>query len=188
MLAVYLCALAFGGTLLVASLVMGFGHADGDVGGGHDTDGGDPSHANGHGDAFGWLPVGSIRFWTFFLGFGGLAGTALTYLHSVSWPIVAAVAGGIGWASGIGVVAAMRRVQKGAGSELEPDELRGETAEVLVPIEKGKFGKVRLSAKGRVHDLLAETEDDRTFAIGATVTIVGEGDEGRVQVTQLLNP
>jgi hypothetical protein len=85
------------------------------------------------------------------------------------------------------MVAAMRKAQKGAGSELETKDLRGENAEVLVAVGKGKIGKVRVSAKDRVHDLIAETEENRTFAIGEKVTIVGDGDEGRVQVTALLN-
>jgi membrane protein implicated in regulation of membrane protease activity len=176
MLPVYLGALAFGGTLLVASLVLGLGHHD--AGGGHDGH----DHDKGHGDTFGWLPVASVRFWTFFLGFGGLAGTLLTYATGTAWPIVAGASAVVGWASGVGVVSAMRRVKDGPGSELSAKELRGETAEVLVPIQKGTFGKVRVEAKGRVFDLIAETDEDQTFAIGAKVMIVGEGDEGRVQI------
>jgi membrane protein implicated in regulation of membrane protease activity len=177
MLPVYLGALAFGGTLLVASLVLGFGHHDAG-GGGHDHDKG---HDKGS-DGFGWLPVASVRFWTFFLGFGGLAGTLLTYATGTAWPIVAGASAVVGWASGVGVVGAMRRVKDGPGSELSTKELRGETAEVLVPVKKGSFGKVRVEAKGRVFDLIAETEEDETFAAGAKVMIVGEGDEGRVQI------
>ena len=175
MLPIYLGALAFGGTLLVASIVLGLGHTHVD----HDHS---PSHAHGQGDSFGWMPVTSIRFWTFFLGFGGLAGTVFTYLGTAR-PIVAAVAAGIGWVSGVGVVAAMRRAQKGgAGSQLDPKDLRGETAEVTIAIANGQHGKVRVNAKGRVFDLIAETDEKQTFAIGAKVMIVGEGEEGRVQV------
>jgi hypothetical protein len=179
MLPLYLGALAFGGTLLVASIFLGIGHHDVDHSADQDAN---PEQAHGQGDAFGWLPITSVRFWTFFLGFGGLAGTVLTYIGGTSRPIVAVIAAGIGWVSGIGMVGAMRRIQKGAGSELDAKDLRGETAEVTVAIAAGKVGKVRVSAKGRIFDLIAETDEAKTFAIGAKVMIVGEGDEGRVQV------
>jgi hypothetical protein len=179
MLPLYLGALAFGGTLLVASIFLGLGNHDVD----HAADGdAGPSHAEGHGDSFGWLPITSVRFWTFFLGFGGLAGTALTYFGDTSRLVVGGVALAVGWLSGLGMVVALKKVRDGAGSELDPKDLRGETAEVMVPVGPGNHGKVRVDAKGRVFDLIAETDEQQTFAIGAKVMIVGEGDEGRVQV------
>jgi hypothetical protein len=189
-LTVYLAALAFGGTLLIATLVLGMGH-DVDHAGGVDADGdadggGDADDAHGHGDVLGWLPIGSLRFWTFFLGFGGLGGTVLTYATSTSRPVVAAVAAGLGWVSGLGMVAAMRRIQTGAaGSELGLADLRGETAEIVIALTKGRAGKVRVHAKGRIHDLIAETDEPGTFEIGAKVMIIGQGDEGRVLVGPL---
>ena len=47
-------------------------------------------------------------------------------------------------------------------------------------------GEVRLSAKGRVLDLIAETDDAEPLPIGASVTILGDGEHGRVQVTKVL--
>ena len=166
---VYLGALAFGGTLLIATLVLGLGH--------HDVD-----HQADHDAAaeLGWLPVTSIRFWTFLLGFGGLTGTALTYLGS-GRVITAIAAATVGWLSGVGMVAVMRKVKSGPGSEVSAKDLRGETAEVLVAIAPGTAGKVRVTAKGRIFDLIAES-DDRSFAIGDKVMIVGEGADGRVNV------
>ncbi|HVV87447.1 MAG TPA: hypothetical protein VHE35_30605 [Kofleriaceae bacterium] len=182
MLPIYLGALAFGGTMLVASLVLG--HGDGAHGGLHAGGGhGGAGHAHGHGDAWAWFPVASLRFWTFFLGFGGLTGTVLTYVHAGARPVVAIAAIVLGWAAGVGVVVAMRRAQRGGGaSQLEAADLRGETAEVTVAIAPGAIGKVRVRAKGRVFDLIAESDEDRRLAAGARVMIVGEGDGGRVQV------
>lgn len=175
MLTVYLGALAFGGTLLLASLVLGQKDADGDQG----TD------KDAHLEGLDWLPVASLRFWTFFLAFGGAAGTALTYAETMSAGPIAGAALAVGWVSGVGMVTAMRAVRKGSvGSQVSPKDLRGETAEVIVPVARGTIGKIRVNAKGRIHDLIAETDDDATFAAGDKVMILGEGAEGRVQVTR----
>ena len=83
LLKIYLASLAFGGVLLVASLVIGDdGDADTDFDGGADLDldlaaehGGAPDH--GDIDALGGIfgALKSIRFWTFFTAFFGLTGT-----------------------------------------------------------------------------------------------------------------
>jgi hypothetical protein len=161
-------------------MVLGGKDADGDA------DHGDGEHeAHGAADGLWWLPVASLRFWTFLLAFGGIAGALLTWTASLGEPIVGVAALGVGWASGLGMVAAMRGLKKGSvGSEVELKDLSGESAEVVVALEKGQIGKVRLSAKGRVLDLIAETDDAEKLAVGATVMIVGEGEQGRVQVTK----
>ena len=64
---IYLGAIAFGVTLLVASFALG----------GKDTDHGD----HGGDAALAWAPFGSLRFWVFFFAFGGGAGFALTVLE-----------------------------------------------------------------------------------------------------------
>jgi len=176
MLPLYLGALAFGGTLLIASLLFG-----GDDHG-HDHDHGpDAGHAV---EGLGWLPVASLRFWTFLLAFGGAAGTALTFLGGVSRPVVGGIALAVGWVAGVAMVGVMRTLRRGSvGSEVSLRDLRGETAEVIVAITRGEIGKVRVVAKGRIHDLIAETDDAATFAAGEKVMILGEGAEGRVQVT-----
>jgi hypothetical protein len=161
---------------LIASLVFGMGK---DV----DHSAGDADHgAEAHGDSFGWLPLASVRFWTFFLGFGGLTGTTLTYMGGINKLVVGGAAFGIAWLAGVAMVAALKKASSGPGSEVTPRDLRGETAEVLLPVAKGKIGKVRVVAKGRTHDLIAETDEDKTFASGQKVMIIGEGEEGRVQV------
>ena len=69
MTTLYLAAVAFGVTLLLASIVMG----------GKDTDHGG---AGDGGFGLGIAPVTSLRFWVFMFAFGGGAGYALTKLGS----------------------------------------------------------------------------------------------------------
>lgn len=174
MLPVYLGALAFGGTLLVASMFLGGDDKDTET---------DKDLGTGGLD---WLPVASLRFWTFFLAFGGAAGTALTFAGGLPAVVTGAIAFVVGWLSGLGMVQVMRTVRHGSvGSEISPKELGGETAEVIVSVARGEVGKVRVTAKGRIHDLIAETDEDDTFPAGSKVMIVGEGAEGRVQVTRV---
>jgi hypothetical protein len=178
MLPLYLGALAFGGTLLIASMVLGSKDMDKDTES-LDKDVGAESGLD-------WAPVASLRFWTFLLAFGGATGTLLTFVGGLSPVVVGVITLAIGWVCGVGMVAVMRTVRRGSvGSEVSPRDLGGETAEVVVPVSRGTVGKIRVSAKGRVHDLIAETEDDATFATGSKVMIVGEGAEGRVQVTRV---
>jgi hypothetical protein len=179
MLSLYLGALAFGGTLLVASMVLGAGQKD--VSHGDTDDAGDKDHG---GDGLAWLPVTSLRFWTFFLAFGGATGALLTATTSLGVGPVAAAAWAVGWASGVAIVASVKSLRKGSvGSEVSSKDLRGETAEVTVALGKDRIGKVRVVAKGRIHDVIAET-DDTQLSIGDKVMILGEGAEGRVQVTK----
>ncbi len=198
MLQLYWGAFAFGGTLLVASLVLGASQKDFDQDADADADGdADQEHEAGHGAdkdlskdlgghvGFDWMPVASLRFWTFLLAFGGGAGVALSYAGELPQLAVAGAALGVGWLSGVAMVATLRSLRRNSpSSELSSRDVRGETAEVTVAIARGDIGKVRLSAKGRVHDLIAETDDAAPLPVGAQVMILGEGAEGRVQVTR----
>src|SRR5678816_2807364 len=103
MLVAYVVALGIGGTLVLASLIMGGKDHDSGDGDGHDQDqdgdhGHDQSHETDKGGALvlagetamtahdggvadavsALLPVTSVRFWTFFLAFFGLTGLTLT--------------------------------------------------------------------------------------------------------------
>jgi hypothetical protein len=187
MLQLYLGTLAFGATLLIVSLVLGAGQkdVDKDVDKDFDKDLSKDLEKDTGADGLDWLPVASLRFWTFLFAFGGATGTLLTYAGSLSTPVVGVVALGVGWGSGVLMVATMRAIRKGSvGSELSPRDLSGESAEVTVPLQKGQVGKVRVVAKGRIFDLIAETDDEERIAAGSKVMILGEGDEGRIQVTK----
>jgi membrane protein implicated in regulation of membrane protease activity len=188
---VYLGAVAFGLTLLVASLVMGgkdTGDGAGDAGGG-DGDHGDGGHGDGghaHGDiGLGWVPITSFRFWVFLFTFGGGAGAALTWLGSST--VVAAVGAlGVGWLSGTAAVAIVRSLTRhSVSSELGAAELLGETATVILPIGPGKPGKVRVDVKGRTEDFVANVvEDGGELPAGTAVLIVAEGESGSLLVAK----
>jgi hypothetical protein len=197
---VYLGAVAFGLTLLVASLLMGGKDtgdgaggdgADGDGGGdGADGDGGGDGHGEGgHAQAgdigLGWLPFTSLRFWTFLLTFGGGAGAVLTWLGSSS-VVAGAGALGVGWLSGAASVAIVRSLTRhSVSSELAAAELLGETATVVLPVGPGKPGKVRVVVKGRTEDFVANVvEDGGELAVGAAVLIVAEGEGGSLVVAR----
>lgn len=170
----YLAAVAFGVTLLVASLVLG----------GKDT--GHGGHAHDSGDfGLGWVPVTSLRFWVFLFTFGGGAGLALGWLGSS--PVVGGVGAlAIGWASGAIAVAVVRSLTRhSVSSELRAADLIGATGTLVLPVGPGKPGKVRVDIKGRAEDFVASlAEDGGELAAGAPVLIVAEGESGSLLVTK----
>jgi hypothetical protein len=177
---VYLGAVAFGVTLLVASFLMGGKDT------GHGESGGDGDHGHdGAGLGLGWAPIASLRFWVFLFAFGGGAGLALTALGSSD--VVAA--GGaliIGWASGAVAVAVVRSLTRhSVSSQLAAAELVGATGTLLLPIGPGKPGKVRVDLEGRTEDYVANVvEDGGELATGSAVLIVAEGEGGSLLVAR----
>lgn len=169
---IYLGAVAFGVTLLVASFVMG----------GKDTDhgesgGGDPGLA--------WAPFGSLRFWIFMFTFGGGAGFALTKLGSSS--LAAGLSAlGIGWIAGALAVTIIRSMTKSSvSSEISGAEMIGLTGTLTLPVAPGKPGKVRIDIKGRQEDFVANTVDESgNLPTGSTVLIVAEGERGSLLVSK----
>lgn len=184
MLHVYLAALGFGGTLLVASLVMGGKDtgADHDASGDSDGDGGD--HDAGGGAEVMWSVARSLRFWTFLFAFGGGVGALLTALGAAGPTVIAIAAGVVGVAAGVIATAIVRATGGGASSAVGASELTGATGVVLVPVAPGGVGKVRIEAKGRALDLIAQTDDEAALPTGAEVLVVSGSADGRVQVTR----
>ncbi|MBA3451684.1 MAG: hypothetical protein H0T42_01150 [Deltaproteobacteria bacterium] len=172
MTTLYLAAVAFGVTLLVASLVMGS----------KDTDSGDA----GDGEfGLGVAPVTSLRFWVFLLAFGGGAGFALTKLGSNQ--LVAALGAlGVGWAAGAIAVYVVKKVGKGSvSSGVEASELVGTTGTLTLPVGPGKPGKVRVDIKGRSEDFVASLhEAGEELPTGTPVLIVEEGERGSLLVAK----
>lgn len=174
---VYLGAVAFGVTLLVASFLMGgkdTGHGDS---GGHAHDGADM--------ALGWAPVTSLRFWVFLLTFGGGAGLAVGALGS-SEAVAAAGAVVIGWAAGAVAVAVVRSVTRhSVSSELGAGDIVGATGTLTLPVGPGKPGKVRVDIKGRTEDYVANVVDDGgELPTGSAVLVVAEGEGGSLLVAR----
>lgn len=171
--AIYLVAVAFGATLLVASLVLG----------GKDTDHGDAAQ----GDAgFAWAPFGSMRFWVFVLAFGGGAGLALTALGS-SALVSALGAVGIGWMAGAIAVTAVAHLGKhSVSSGVGGGELVGASGLLLLPASPTRPGKLRLDVKGRQEDFVAlVVADGGELAAGTDVLVVAEGDRGSLLVAKI---
>lgn len=172
----YLGAVAFGVTLLLASLVLG----------GKETGHGGDGHA--HGDAapgLGWAPLTSLRFWVFLFTFGGGAGLALTALGSGE-VVTAAGAAVIGWASGALAVAVIGNLtRKSVSSLVGAKELVGVTGTLVLPVGPNKPGKVRVEIKGRAEDFVAHVVDDAgDLPSGTHVLIVSEGERGSLLVTR----
>ena len=169
---IYLAAIAFGVTLLLASIVLG--GKDTHAGGGHDADVG-----------LAWAPLGSLRFWVFFLAFGGGAGLALTKLGSSA--IVAGVAAfAIGWVAGALATSIIRGMTRNSvSSQIAGTELVGVTGTLLLPVGPGQPGKVRVDVKGRTEDFVANiVEDGGNLPTGTTVLIVSEGDHDSLLVAK----
>lgn len=186
MLPLYLGALGLGGVLIVASIAMGGGDhdadgGDADVGGDADADGdldGDGGDGDAHGGAggkdvpAGWLPILSMRFWTFFSFCFGLSGTLLSALGAapVATGVVATLLGvGVGWSA----ASIFRRLQHDQVSgEIELGGLRGAEARVLLAISEEHDGKVRVQVGGQDVDLPARTLDRGSLARGSTALVV----------------
>lgn len=168
---IYLGAIAFGVTLLLASFLLG----------GKDTD-----HGSAGGDfGLAFAPFGSLRFWVFLLTFGGGAGFALSKLGS-STVVSALGALGIGWVAGVLAVTVVRKMMKNSvSSEVAGAELIGQTGTLTLPIAPGKPGKVRVDIKGRAEDFVANLVDDSgNLPTGSTVLIVSEGERGSLLVSK----
>ena len=177
---VYLGAVAFGVTLLVASFLMGgkdTAHGDGGGDAGHGHDGADLG--------LGWAPVTSLRFWVFLFTFGGGAGLALTALGS-SDVVAAGGALVIGWASGAVAVTVVRSLTRhSVSSGLGAAEIVGATGTLVLPVGPGKPGKVRVDIKGRTEDYVANiVEDVGELPTGSSVLIVAEGEGGSLLVAR----
>lgn len=206
MLTLYYVALGIGGTLLLATLVMG-GDNDHDVD--HDVDfdadvdmdvdvdaDADVDHDIDHhvgvhdgvgADAIlGWLPLTSVRFWMFFLAFFGVTGTVMTLAKMMSSTgAIAGISSAVGYISGMGIVLTMRSLKKNqADSAVKSEDYIGETATVLVPVGKDNPGKVRVELRGRHIDLLAVTEEDKPFGARDRVTVYAMTDDGMAVITR----
>jgi membrane protein implicated in regulation of membrane protease activity len=178
--AVYVGFLLFGGLLIVASF-FGAGHdADVHVGDLHVADGGhgdQGGHSDGHdqSQAFAWLSLLGLRFWSFGAAFFGFTGLILHVAGGQALAIAAPfISAGVGVAAGLGASIAFRTLARDTiGQVRGASALVGREGRVLLPIARAQRGKVRTEMPGGGHvDLLAESDDDAVIEAGADVLIV----------------
>ncbi|MCC6809550.1 MAG: NfeD family protein [Deltaproteobacteria bacterium] len=142
---------------------------------------GDHDHDAGHGDAdhpshAADNPLGffSLRFWTYFLAFGGSTGALLTWLTQTPEPFVGAMAGGVGFASAFAARAVLGRVFRDAGASFgttKGADFVGKDAVVLVDVSPSAAGQVRVQLADGMSDILATSVDEQ-LAAGEHVVIV----------------
>ncbi len=161
----YLAALIVGLGVVGLQFVMGASGADAegsDLDGDGDQADGDHHGGHAHGDGGVVAVFLSIRFWTFaFLAFG-LVGCALHFLSLASPLVTGVVAAMMGLGSGSLASLTFRflsRTQVSSGAEAA--DAIGQVGRVLIPIERGKRGKIRIALRGQTVDLLASTDDEK---------------------------
>ena len=164
---------------------------DDDHGGDHDGDDGDHGHdeAGDHGKASEIAHdrkekrspilaiIATLRTVLYFcLGFGPVGWYAL-YSGEAQLSALA-------WSSGVGVFTAvgarmLRRLQRNElDSQVRDHELLMSQAEVLVSINAGQIGRIRVNFHGQPFDRFAKAADaTRTYKVGATVKVVDSDGE-----------
>jgi membrane protein implicated in regulation of membrane protease activity len=187
----YIFTLIVGAALLGASILLGghdaSGSGDGDAG---QLDAGSSgAHTGGSdaGDLGGLLSMfASLRFWVFFLAFFGLTGLVFELLDLVGSSLATL---GLASAMGLGVGTlaswAVRRLGGESGGNVpESGDYVGKTARVMVRVQQGAVGKVRVDVKGTSIDLLASGLDGEAFESDEEVLIV-EMDGTRARVARV---
>lgn len=193
MLTAYLSTLIIGGSLLLLSIFAGGDHEmdheasfdsdfDGDVDGDFDAD------ADGHGgglDIHGldaWLPIGSLRFWTFFCAFFGLVGTALTFTGELGSTMTLVPSIGVGYISGLVATRLLRRLTtESVGKVVNRADLVGTVGALVLPVAAGTEGKVRLQVGGRTFEQSAFSDEE--IKAGSNVLIISVHEDGGVWVS-----
>jgi membrane protein implicated in regulation of membrane protease activity len=174
-LAFYVGALVLAGGILALQLVLGHhgaGGGDGDHGADHPTDQ----------DTTFWTFVASIRFWTFALLAFGLTGTLLRLFNFAGRVESAVLATACGLVSGVVAVAVIRRLTTKAASSLaSTGDVVGRVGRVIVPVDEGTTGKVRVEVKGSHVDYVAHAAEP--LAAGESV-VVEDCDGGEVRVSK----
>ena len=179
----YVFALVLGGTLLLASTVLGGDDADHDADAGDldldldadvdvDADAGGHDHAGGDlGGFFGALV--SLRFWTFFATFFGLTGAVLQGLDLAGPMETAGLSVGTGALTGYVTVHVLRRLSSNdTGVAAGVSDYIGKSGRVIVAVGHDGPGKVRLEMKGTTVDVLATTDDDAPIPTGEQALVV----------------
>lgn len=176
MLAAYLCALVASVGIFVLQLAHG-ADQDHEVHDDHDHDDGDEHSARP------WTLLISVRFWSFALLAFGLVGTALTLLQLTGPVVAGAIAVVMGVTSGLATALLLRWLRRSSpSSHATSSDVVGRVGRVLVPIEGGARGKVRVEVKGHARDFVASSGD--ALREGETVVVEGESTNGEIVVSR----
>jgi len=178
LLQLYVFALVLGGVLLAASLLAGDHDADAD--GFDGADGADTAESEalagaGHGDIGGFAALfASTRFWTFFAASFGLTGLVFEGLGLLASSLLTlAVSLGLGLTIGLGAAWAVRKLTHSeVGRVADAGDYVGKSGRVLLAVERGGRGKLRLELQGTTVDVLAITDDAEPIAAGETALVV----------------
>jgi membrane protein implicated in regulation of membrane protease activity len=157
---VYLVALIVGGGVLLAQVVSGFGHG---------LDHGIDHHPTGPG-------LLSTRAVMFGLLTFGMVGTPVHVLGLLAPTAAFVLAAGSGIVCAVLTGLAFRRLgHPGASGAASLQEAVGQTARVIVACAPGRRGKVRLSLKGMLVDMMADGQVE--IPAGAAVRILDVHDD-----------
>lgn len=122
-----------------------------------------------------WLPLLSLRFWTFSLCFFGLTGLLITLVQPdlVPW-LTALIAVGMGLFCGWVAAVVLRSLSRQPiSSMVKPEALIGHVAQVEIPFDQTSRGKVAISLGDSTVSYFAITQEERAFAVGEAVLVVG---------------
>ncbi len=211
LLAIYAGCLVLGGMIVGASAFSGGDDSDGDHGGdghagdseaggheaGHEVEGaegaeGDHAHSHhgppGIGSSDFVATIISVRFWSFALASFGLAGTLLTLLGAhESLTLGFSIA--LGALVGGGVTTIMRRLSRQrVGADLSTGRLAGQEGIVVLAMEPGKPGKIRMDHQGQRLDMIATTTDRRIERGERVLVVEMKGGSAVVTPTQPVQP
>ncbi len=122
-----------------------------------------------------WLPLLSLRFWTFFLCFFGLTGLLITLITPELAPwLTAFIALGMGFFCGWVAAAVLRALSRQPiSSMVKPESLIGQVGQVEIPFDQASRGKVKLVLGDSTVSYFAITQEERAFAVGESVLVVG---------------
>lgn len=128
-----------------------------------------------------WL---SFKFYTFALAFFGLTGLVLSQFGGVMEPFVAVIASVMGLMSGLAVSYLMHYIDKGSATARAAGQrdFLGAPAEVLLPVEEGRVGRVRVHLDNRTVDMRAEPAEEDVVLGTDEECFVLDVDEGTVRV------
>ncbi len=161
---------------------LGPGEVEPGLGTAHSLAVADASHGLGPRKRKIWLPMLSLRFWTFGSAFFGLTGALLSSFTSVGALMVAVMSGVTGVSVGTASAWAVRWLRRPVGESVRLSEYAGSTGELELPLREGGVTRIRLHVQGRERTMLAVASEPRELPTGARVLVLGIDEDGRAQI------